>query len=321
MVGPVSALGEREEVVFVKKISLLLAAGALVFALSTAVTAHDPPDFVGGVWAWPGNALPVLDGDLSEWDIVPPELWITEQDVVNSSDRETVYTGDIDVSSMSFRWLLSWNDETNRIYFGYERFDDKHWGGGEHYEGALDADHSGGTFWSSEGQSDEEAYRQRGRHAQIFGWHFDWEENWSNNWMTQADWYDDPLYTDHVYRVEGVPGSTGETRLFAEWYQIYWDDFNWEDPEGSIVHEFEDDQIIGYAGHVYDKDDAYEDAEGNPNEDCNCHSRWTLSPNVESFGNADFLADFLILPIDDSVNFVTAVEGDSWGRIKASLAK
>ena len=87
------------------------------------------------------------------------------------------------------------------------------------------------------------------------------------------------------------------------------------------MHEFEDDQIIGYSAHVYDKDDAYEDENGETREDCNCHSRWTLSPNVESFGNADYLADFLILPIDDSANFVTAVEEDSWGRIKASLAK
>ena len=306
-----------------KKISLLLAAGALVFALSTAVTAHDPPDFVGGVWAWPENALPVLDGDLSEWDIVPPELWITEQDVVNSSDRPWAYTGDLDVSSVSFRWMLSWNDETNRIYFALEHFDDKHWGGGEGYEGALDADHSGGLFWDIEGMTDEEAQRQRGRHAQIMGWAFDegFTEDWPNFWMTQADWYRDPLYTDNGHRVEGVPGSQSETRAFAEWYQIYWDDFNWEDPEGSIVHDFEVDEIIGYSGHVYDIDDEFEDAEGNENEDCNCQSRWTLSPNIESFGNADFLADFLILPIDDSANFVTAVEEDNWGRIKASLAK
>ena len=301
-----------------KKNSLLVAVGALVFSLSTVVTAHDPPDFLGGVWGWPEAGLPTLDGDLSEWDVVPPELWITEQDVVNSSERPWVYTGDLDVSSVSFRWVLSWNDETNRIYFGYERFDDKNYGGGETFEGAMDADHSGGTFWNVEGMTDEEIQRQRGRHAQPHHWAFDegFTENWSWLWMTQADWYRDTQWTDYGHRVEGVPGSTGETRTFAEWYQIYWDDFNWEDPEGSVQHDFEVDQIIGFSGQVFDKDDDFEDENGDAKEDCNCFSRWTLGPNVESFGNADFLADFIVLPVE-----ITAVEDDSWGRVKASLAK
>ena len=133
--------------------------------------------------------------------------------------------------------------------------------------------------------------------------------------MTQADWYDDPAYTAQAHSVIGEVGSDGELTQFAEWYQIYWDDFNWTDPAGSIVHDFEVDEIVGLAYHLYDGD--LRDG----SEDCNCWSRWALSPNVQSFGDADFLADFVLLPVDDSIEYITAVEDDSWGRIKASLAR
>ena len=133
--------------------------------------------------------------------------------------------------------------------------------------------------------------------------------------MTQADWYDDPQYTANAHSVIGEVGSDGELTQFAEWYQVYWDDFNWQDPAGSVIHDFEVDEIIGLAYHLYDGDLR------SGEDDCNCWSRWALSPNVASFGDADFLADFVLLPVDDSIEYVTAVEDDSWGRIKASLAR
>lgn len=299
-----------------KKLSSLLLAGALIFSLSGTATAHDPPDFLGAVWAWPESALPVLDGDLGEWDILPPEFFITEADVVQSDERPWNYVGDLDPSSLSFRWALAYNDETDRIYYVFEKYDDIH-RGSESIEGVIDADHSGGTFWSIEGMTDEEAQRQKGRHAQTHHWQFDegFSENWSWFWMTQGDWYRDPEWSQQAHRVEGTPGNNQEARTYAEWWQIYWDDYNWTSAEESIIHDFQADQIIGVSVQVHDGDAEFTD-------DCNCWGRWTIGPNVESFGDADFLADFLLLPIDETVDFDdTAVEEDSWGRIKASVSK
>ena len=109
-----------------KKALSVLFTPVLLLGLSTQIQAHDPPDFIGAVWQWPETHLPVLDADLSEWDIIPEEFWITEQSVVQSTARPWIYTGDIDVSSISFRWIPTWNEETNRIYWAYERFDDKY---------------------------------------------------------------------------------------------------------------------------------------------------------------------------------------------------
>ena len=103
-----------------KKVLSVLFIPVLLLGLSTQVQAHDPPDFIGAVWQWPETHLPVLDADLSEWDIIPEEFWITEQNVVQSTTRAWIYTGDLDVSSISFRWIPTWNEETNRIYWAYE---------------------------------------------------------------------------------------------------------------------------------------------------------------------------------------------------------
>jgi hypothetical protein len=298
-----------------KKTSLLLTATVAVFAMNSAASAHDPPDFLGGVWQWPENALPVLDGDLSEWEVIPSDLWITEQDVVQSNGAPSTYSGDLDVSSIAFRWTIAWNEETNRTYHAFERFDDIDLGAHETYEVGMDADHAGGFMWDTEGMTDEEKQRARGRNAQPYHYAFDegFTENWSWFWMTAADWYRTPEYTDNGHRVEGVSGSGGETRVFAEWYNVWWDDFNWEDPN-SPQHDFEVDEIVGWTVEVFDIDGPLED-------DCNCYSRWTLGPNDENFGDADFYPDFILLPVDESADFVTAVEEDSWGRIKASLGR
>ena len=298
-------------------------AAAAVFEFSSGATAHDPPDFVGAVWGWPEEHLPVLDANLAEWEVIPEEFFITERDVVQSNNRSFTYSGPILASSISFRWTATWNDETNRIYWMLERFDDWDMNHGEGFEGVVDADHSGGTFWDVEGMNDDEIARQRGRHAQNYGWAFDegCTEKWNNFWMTGADWYDDPAYTDQAHRVDGVPCGNGEATRYAEWYQIYWDDFNWMDPAGSLVHDFEADEIIGLAGILYDEDSPGVDTLTDGEEICNCQSRWTLSPAIESFGDADFLADFVIMPVDETANYMTAVEDNSWGRIKASLVK
>jgi hypothetical protein len=102
-----------------KKFVMML---ALVGICSSAF-AHIPEGRVFGVFQWPSNNLPVLDGDISEWDAVPDELWIDlddpdmvagEGDVGREKDRSDIY----------FRFAMGWNDETDRLYYVYDRYDD-----------------------------------------------------------------------------------------------------------------------------------------------------------------------------------------------------
>lgn len=307
---------------------ILLAAAGL-FAFNSATIAHDPPDFLAPVWQWPGNAVPVIDADMSEYDIVPAEYWLGPSDFIQNFDTEQArtYKGEVaDPSSWDIRYLMSWNDETNRIYFAYEEFDDfetstPH----DNFEFGLDADHSGGSFWH-DAEEEEENNRNRGRHAQPFHWSFSGgcgtthrgPLGWTWLWVTPADWYGTPQYTDHAFEyTEGSPCSLGETRKNVEWYQVFWDDFNWSDPDAPL-HDFEAGEIIGMHTRLkdFDHNEENDDTEDVP---AGSASRWVFSAVGASFGDADYFADFQLLEV--SPDFPTAVEEDSWGRIKASVAR
>ena len=73
-------------------------------------------------------------------------------------------------------------------------------------------------------------------------------------------------------------------------------------------------EIIG-AGLQVDNDNGPEDA-----EDANPWTKWSLGGQSDVFGNASSFADFILLPLDEEA-LSTAVENDSWGHIKASMAR
>ena len=49
-------------------------------------------------------------------------------------------------------------------------------------------------------------------------------------------------------------------------------------------------------------------------------AKWSLGGQSDVFGNASSFADFILLPLDEEA-LSTAVENDSWGHIKASMAR
>ena len=53
-----------------------LVASLLLMWWNTQAFGHDPEGEIFLVWQWPTSHLPVLDGDISEWEAVPDEFWI-----------------------------------------------------------------------------------------------------------------------------------------------------------------------------------------------------------------------------------------------------
>lgn len=294
---------------------------AIALGFTTSTDAHDPPGVIFEMWQWPTSHLPVLDADLSEWEVVPEELWITEQDLNNLLITQIDVTDtEPDASDLAVRFTFGWNDETERIYLAYDRYDDYWSHQRDDIELAVDADHSGGLYWSSEGQSDEEAQRQRNRHAQIshFFFHSKTEEvgvPWNWHWMTQADWYRGEPYSDGAYQWT-EPELGQEYNWQIELWHVWWDDFNWQDPEGSIIHDLQEGEIIGLAARNKDGDVGL--CCGNE-ETGEVFSDWALNFN-ESSENADFLPDWILLPVNEEL-LATSVENDTWGHIKASFSR
>ena len=100
----------------------ILLAVSVVFALTAVAGAHEPPGVTYFAFQFPVHALPVVDGDLSDWDMVPEAYQITL-----SEDFEETVRGigtDFDLEDINIRAILGWNEETNRIYSMVEVVDD-----------------------------------------------------------------------------------------------------------------------------------------------------------------------------------------------------
>ena len=302
-----------------KRLAACLAITGLIFAVADRTEAHQPEGVLHFLWQWPPG-MPVLDADLSEWDVVPEEYWFSNDDydvkIFQSEGQNGRVTTGMDPAKMDMRYAVSAHVEENRFYFAYERFDNA-WTAWADIEPKIDADHSGGSFWVEEGMTEEEQLRAKSRGAQPYHLFFTGGQQgggeWAHMWQTQADWFEDPRFSDAAFEYTGEPLSEQEYTITAEFYLSGFNDFKWDDPDYSFnnIHDIEEGQIAGIAVEIYDTDPNCDfGAEG-----AECGSRWSLGTFNETFGNADFFTDFLVMPLDD-----TAVEEDSWGAIKASMS-
>jgi hypothetical protein len=270
-----------------KKILSIASAVALGIMLqASAVSAHVPIPGIdtGTLFQWPAGQEPVLDGDLSEWDIVPEDYYVP------------------------FDW--------DRNGVGAVAAGDDSW------EIMIDADHGGDRHFvlAEDFEDADELQRNQGRRAQnahhVFpdmpdanravGWK--WFFNSNSTWHDEAPW------GDYGFQLDGAINS-GEVTARIEIMTAAWDDFHWIGPDDSQIHTFTEGNTIGLGWVVHDKDSAEEDNGGKSD------GGWGINPNIQMWFDCVNCSDFLLAPIDPRVDFSsipTAVEEESWGRIKAA---
>ena len=313
-----------------KKITVLLAL-ALCVAVVAPATAHVPEGAVRTAFQWPAGLEPTLDGDLSEWSIVP-------EDYLISFAEHTEFNGEkpADFGDLNFRSIVGWSESTNSLYFMMERFDDFYdrdaqggvAGGDDSWEMHVDGDHSGDQmrFGTADIENEEERALAQGRWSQSYHTRFpnlgpDGQESWSWFWMTQAQWHDELPYADHGFRLDGEIGG-GEATAFIEVRRQAWDDFLFNDPEGSVIHDYNEGDITGLGWAVFDSDVA--GADGGVGQDAEHSGQWSLSGATDVWKTTASATDFLLAPVDPRVDFSaieSAVEENSWGRIKSAFVQ
>jgi hypothetical protein len=308
-----------------------LAAAVSLLSFSSAAKAHVPEGLVLGVWQWPTTHLPVMDGDISEWDVVPDNLWLSAFSEFNGEPLNTVVAGEVgaevNAADLNFRWTQGWNDELDRLYFTYDRFDDL-WdrdaggvggaGGDDSFEINIDANHGGDVSWfgANDFDTEEEVARNRGRLNQMS--HYRWPPmepiGWNWLWASSATWHDTEPYSccGDSFTLNGAHGT--EATMQAEWWTIAWDDFDHESPDNSIQHDFVENEIIGLSISVIDND------VGTDNETDKAFAAWRLGGQRCGNGDGKCATDFILLPAQLDL-LPTAVEDDSWGHIKASYMR
>ena len=97
------------------------------------------------VFQFPRTAIPRIDGDFSDWDIVPDSYAVGIDEMWDDSGKHS----GIDRSTLDLKVKVGWVDGLNRLYFLYEAYDD-FWDfdqlslRNDTYEVVVDADLSGG---------------------------------------------------------------------------------------------------------------------------------------------------------------------------------
>ena len=288
--------------------------------IASIAQAHDPPDLLLLAVQFPDTNVPVIDGFDDDWSAIPVDQYGIFAETTypvgaaTSEGRalEFASQGEIDPSDMNFRHLLGWSDSQNMFYITTSVYDDLHvtnrqdpgrffWD--DSYEMGLNADH---TAIDDQNQGDvvNGFYYKYALPPKDGAFEF-FRPNVNLPWLVNGTRY-----------VEIAWSFTGEE--FGESTYIYelrilpiaqmpLSDEATEDQV--VVWDLVEGQIIHWGNMVTDVDVLTGDADYR-------EGQWSTSPGGAA-GRP--VSDVFLSPIDPGIEWpeATAVEAESWGRIKA----
>lgn len=248
-----------------------------------------------------------VDGDGSEWQSLPDQYYLDHTEV-----KETVKGGfdNPNPASLAFKLAWGWSSETNLLYMWEERFDDFNnarltdGDRQENVEFGVDADHSGGRFMGTGGE-DLDPARWDGSQGQSYRYYLNREDplwHWGS-----ATWADKPPYGFIGWSLDGEVGGEGVQTV--ELAVTPWDDLNSEGVGESIIHTLTAGEIVGIVTATKDSD--------NP-DDGGYDGGWWSSSFATADCCADSFVDYILLDFEPEI-WPTAVESDTWGRIKSTF--
>jgi hypothetical protein len=294
----------------------VILASLLTVAMAVPTTAHFPAGELLFAVQFPDANIPTIDGNHADWGVVPQVPY----EVGNDKYSDSVYSkarGEIDVSDLSVRQIVGWNDNTNLLYFMAEVFDNVHtrdaeepnaWWADDAWEVYVAPTHpeidGGGGY----------APGQDGIVKVGYNWSMPPTAGAWGGFNPPFDWVLDPDNNDawsFAYTFSGE--EFGESTYFYEaWIRPF--DFVPDDGDRDAAEEsdLEEGQIIAISWTFGDFDipggAALEDYQG----------FWSVSPN----GCCRADNDMVLSELDDNIAWgdqATAVESNTWGRIKTEF--
>jgi len=248
------------------------------------------------VFQFPANQIPRIDGDPSDWSLVP-ETYV----IPGSQLKETVTNlpSPPDPKDLDVRVKVGWVRGMNRLYFLYEAFDnywdfrrnDLH---NDIFELVVDGDLSGGPFIkqmhpNSSLNKDEAHFLFHGVHAQNYHIFTPAEgKDWTMVWGCQP-WIKDLPWANAAYRHQLQPGQPGKLTL-----EFWITPFDYAPPEAAraIESKLTENKVIGMSWAILDYDD--ENSE-------RYRGFWNLSHKTTMYGNASDLVAFRLMPLEASL--------------------
>ena len=308
---------------------------ASIFTFVVPVTAH-AGDRVFPIMFLSEKTLALLDQDdasVEDWleavgepTLAPLDFYLDSRyPLLTSYDR-------YDPSNLDFRIWMGWSNE-GRIHVAGQYADDLYVNEYDpltfpnslfqiHDSMSLlvDGDHTGGRLYWFQGHGELDEALKTNRQAQSY---YALSRVPAGPMVSLGvttvhglDFFDEPVeWMVQPPFARGGGGVFGEnpTVWVVEFYVTCFDRLNHLSPEESVVSHFAEGKIIGFNLGALDFDD----------EPGGLHARFMLTDPLEFQKNgvgADFFVDGLLLGPDDEYGG-TAVQSNSWARIKASLSR
>jgi hypothetical protein len=279
-------------------LALVLTTAGPLFAQTPAATAADPKPAqnIFKVFQFPANMIPRIDGDASDWAIVPESYSIgLDQMHDDEHKHDKPNPKDLDVHVK-----VGWVKGLNRLYFLYEAYDN-YWDfadPGLHndtFEIVVDGDRSGGPliprFRNMIDTTDEwdAHFSMHGVQAQNYHIFTPSEgKDWALAWGCES-WVKELPYANHAQKYTFRPGESGHYTL--EFYITPFDYAGCEGPQRSVESLLYENKLIGLAWAVIDYD-------GAPDKKNN--GFWNLADH-KMFGDASLLREFRLMPLEPAL--------------------
>jgi len=245
------------------------------------------------VFQFPKNMIPRIDGEFSDWDMVPESYTVPMEEMWDDSGKHK----GIDKSTLDIKVKVGWVDGLNRLYFYYEAYDD-FWDfdqlglRNDTFEVVVDGDLSGGPHIDEFRLNDEvlsrfDAFFQlQNVHAQNY--HIMTPptpgKSWTMVWGTQQ-WLKELPYANYAYSYDFKHGESGTLK-----FEFYITPFDFASPDGpaySTESKLYEGKKIGLCWAVID----YDGGRGN-------NGFWNLSKHHRMFGNASMERLFTLMPLE-----------------------
>lgn len=246
------------------------------------------------VFQFPRNQIPRIDGDFSDWDIVPDSYAVTTESIWDDSGKHK----GIDRSTLDIKVKVGWVKGLNRLYFLYEAYDD-YWDfdqlglRNDTFEVVVDGDLSGGPH------VDEFRYNHStvGRLESYFSMQNVTAQNYhimtpptpGKAWTMvfgPQQWLKELPYANYAYSYDFKHGQPGKLR-----FEFYITPFDFASPDGgpaqSVETTLEENRLIGLAWAIID----YDGGRGN-------NGFWNLSKYHTMYGVAHEERLFRLMPLE-----------------------
>tara|TARA_R110002073_G_scaffold55697_3_gene142385 strand:- start:13239 stop:14327 length:1089 start_codon:yes stop_codon:yes gene_type:complete len=255
-------------------------------------------DTIYPIFQFPQNKMPRIDGDFSDWNLVP-DTYEIGLDQMKESINGIGFN--LDAADLDIKVKVGWVKDLNRLYFYVEVFDD-FWEfeqldiKQDIFELVVDADVSGGNFikkWNANKQIipiEELHFKGHGAHAQNYhifmpAVNKDWAMVWGN-----TPWIKDFPYANAAYEHDLEQGKSGLLKM-----EFWITPFDYAAIEGinrSAVSKLKENEIIAMSWSVLDYDDDNKERKDFIN----------LAHSIEMIHNGDFMNAFRLMPLTEEFN-------------------